>query len=64
MRTASQDIHPDSLEGAIDTAWMILCAAKTPEDRRSAMVELNSLVKQRSEQRVREMEFAKGLRSS
>lgn len=56
--------HPDSLEGAIDTVWLVLCSAKTPEDRRTAMIELNSLVKQRSEERVRQMEIEQGLRSS
>ena len=51
----------DDLESAIDTATLRLATAATPELRREAWSKLQSLVSQRTPERVLEMEIAQGL---
>lgn len=51
-----------SLEGAIDAVSLWLGTAQTTADRRAANDVLCRLVRMRSEGRVREMEYERGLR--
>lgn len=51
-----------SLENSIDAATLWLCTAKSRDQRRAAMSVLETLVKLRSDERVKEMEEARGLR--
>lgn len=50
------------LEEAIDKQTMLLHTAKTPEERRAAMAELQRLHPQRSKERIAQMERQRGLR--
>lgn len=49
-------------ERAIDRAYLELCCAKTPEDRRAARLRMEALIKARSPAQIARMEAAKGLR--
>lgn len=60
--SAARESTTDRLELAIGEAECALIAAKTPEQKRSALAILEALVKSRSPARVREMERERGLR--
>ena len=50
------------LERSIEVASLEFHCAQSPEERRTAWERLKRLIAQRSPERVREMEIAKGLR--
>ena len=50
------------LERSIEIASLEFHCAQTPDERRTAWERMRRLIAQRSPERVREMEIAKGLR--
>lgn len=62
MSEYAMNLRDARLERSIQIASLEAYAAQSPEERRTAWERMRSLIAQRSPERVREMEIAKGLR--